>query len=562
MELRRTLLIIGIAVVSYLLILSWQRDYGQQPASAATAAADVATTPEVPAAPAAGGDVPDVPVAVSHAQPVETPSATAAVSTSRVRVRTDVLDVQIDTRGGDLVHAALPAYTDSVDSSTPYVLLENSPARTYVAQSGLIGPNGPDANSAGRPQYQATGTDFTLAEGNDTLDVVLTLPAENGVSVRKIYTFTRGSYLVATRHVIDNAGSAPWSGLLYAQLKRDSSKDPSASTQGFGMMTFLGGAWWTPEKPYNKAGFDDFADKPLKQSVTGGWAAILQHYFVSAWVAEPGTGNVYSTRRSGNDNIIGYIGPLTTVAPGTQHTFNAQLYVGPKIQKDLEAISPGLELTVDYGWLWPVSQFLFWMLTMIHGWVGNWGWAIILLTVLVKAAFFQLSASSYKSMAKMRQVMPEMTRIKEQFGGDRAKMSQAMMDLYKKEKINPLGGCLPILVQMPVFIALYYCLMESVELRHAEWMFWINDLSAMDPYFVLPLIMGATMFIQQHLNPAPPDPMQARVMKVMPVVFTFMFLWFPSGLVLYWVVNNTLSIIQQWVITRQIENAAKTAKKA
>ncbi|MFN3587692.1 MAG: membrane protein insertase YidC, partial [Moraxellaceae bacterium] len=376
---------------------------------------------------------------------------------------------------------------------------------------------------------------------------------------RKIFTFTRGSYLIQTRHVIDNAGTSPWNGLLYAQLKRDSSEDPSSSAQGFGMMTFLGGAWWTADKPYNKAKFDEFAEKPLKQSVTGGWAAILQHYFLSAWVAEPGTGNVYTTRRVGDENIIGYTGPLTTVAPGTQHTFTAQLYVGPKIQKDLEAISAGLELTVDYGWLWPVSQFLFWLLTLIHGWVGNWGWAIILLTVLVKAAFFQLSAAGYKSMAKMRQVMPEMTRIKEQYGSDRAKMSQAMMELYKKEKINPLGGCLPILVQMPVFIALYYCLMESVELRHAEWMFWIKDLSVMDPYFVLPLIMGATMFIQQQLNPAPPDPMQARVMKIMPIVFTFMFLWFPSGLVLYWVVNNTLSIVQQWVITRQIEKAAKKA---
>ncbi|MDP2166615.1 MAG: membrane protein insertase YidC [Hydrogenophaga sp.] len=560
MELRRTLLIVAIAVVTYLLILSWQKDYGPKPGSTSPdAVAETQAAAEVPASDTPSADVPDVPVIAAATTPTDAPSVTATPVAGVVRVKTDVLDLQINTRGGDIIRAALPEYTESIDSKNPFVLLNNTAAHQYVAQSGLIGPDGPDGKSAGRPLYQTTSESFKLVEGKDTLEVVLTLPAENGVSISKIFEFTRGSYLIKTRYVINNASAAPWSGLLYAQLKRDNAKDPSASNQGFGMMTFLGGAWWTAEKPYNKADFDEFSEKPLKQAATGGWAAILQHYFLSAWIAEPGTANVYTTRRSGNDNIIGYTGPITTVAPGTQQTLSASLYVGPKIQKDLEAISAGLELTVDYGWLWPVSQFLFWLLGLIHGWVNNWGWAIILLTVLVKAAFFQLSAASYKSMAKMRQVMPEMTRIKEQFGGDRAKMSQAMMDLYKKEKINPLGGCLPILVQMPVFIALYYCLMESVELRHAEWALWINDLSVMDPYFVLPLIMGATMFIQQQLNPAPPDPMQARVMKIMPIVFTFMFLWFPAGLVLYWVVNNTLSIIQQWVITRNIENAAKKA---
>jgi len=557
MEIRRTLLIVAMAIVGYMLILNWQKDYGSQAATAAPAAT-AAVTGDTPVAAAAGnGDVPAVPVAAAVSV---APADSSVQSSGLLRVKTDVLDIEIDSRGGDIVRAALPKFTESIDSKNAFVLMDHSAARTYVAQSGLIGTNGPDANAAGRPQYQATASQFVLDEKSDTLNVVLSLPAENGVEIRKIFEFIRGNYLVKVRYEIINRGTAPWQGLMYAQLKRDSSKDPSASNQGFGMSTFLGGAWWTKDKAYNKAKFDDFAESPLKESVTGGWAAMLQHYFVTAWVPDANSANVYTTRKSGDDNLIGYTGPQLAVAPGTQQKIEAALYIGPKNQKILEKVSPGLELTVDYGWLWPVSQFLFWLLTKIHSLLGNWGWAIVVLTILVKAAFFQLSATSYKSMAKMRTVMPEMQRIKEQHGSDRTKQSQAMMELYKKEKINPLGGCLPILVQMPVFIALYYCLMESVELRHAPWLGWIRDLSVMDPYFVLPLIMGATMFVQQQLNPAPADPMQAKVMKMMPIVFTVMFLWFPAGLVLYWVVNNGLSILQQWIITRQIEKAA--GKKA
>jgi YidC/Oxa1 family membrane protein insertase len=282
---------------------------------------------------------------------------------------------------------------------------------------------------------------------------------------------------------------------------------------------------------------------------------MVQHYFVTAWVPDAKANNHFTTRVSteAGENFLGYTGPEIALAPGQSKVVSSSLYVGPKIQSHLEKISDGLELTVDYGMLWFIAQFLFWLLVKIHGVVGNWGWAIVLLTVMVKAAFFQLSATSYKSMAHLRRVTPEITRLREVHSNDRAKMSQAMMELYKKEKINPLGGCLPILVQMPVFIALYWTLMESVELRHADWILWIKDLSVMDPYFVLPLLMGASMLAQTALNPAPADPMQARIMKLMPIVFTFMFLWFPAGLVLYWVVNNVLSIAQQWVITRQIE---------
>ncbi len=554
MELRRTLLIVAMAVVGYFLMISWQRDYGnadQTPVVAEAAAESVTDLPAEPVAEAAAsvGDIPVVP------QKTDAPVVTAAPSKAVISVRTDVLDIQLDPRGGDIVRLALPAYTETVDNPNAFVLLDNSARRTFTAQSGLIGTNGPDAAAGGRPLYRADANAFALKEGENTLRVVLTLPAENGVEIRKIYEFTRGDYLVKLHYEIVNQGAAPWSGLIFGQLKRDNSKDPSTASQGFGMSTFLGAAWWTPEKSYNKLSLKDFQEKPLKETVTGGWAAIVQHYFVTAWVPDAKATNTYTTRvkKDSGENFIGYTGSEVIVAPGESRTVSAALYAGPKIQKTLESISDGLELTVDYGWLWFIAQGLFWLLTVIHGVVGNWGWSIVLLTVLVKAAFFQLSATSYKSMAHMRRVTPEITRLREQHANDRAKMSQAMMDLYKKEKINPLGGCLPILVQMPVFIALYWTLMESVELRHAPWILWIRDLSVMDQYFVLPLIMGASMFVQFALNPPPPDPMQAKVMKMMPIVFTFMFLWFPAGLVLYWVVNNILSIAQQWVITKQIE---------
>ncbi|MGH8493127.1 MAG: membrane protein insertase YidC [Moraxellaceae bacterium] len=562
MELRRTLLIVAMAVLGYFMMINWQKDYGAVAAQAPEAKPAVEALADTPLEPAAttsatNSDIPEAP------QKAETPAAPSqTISTSLISVKTDVFDIRIDPKGGDIVRAALPAYTHTVEDKSAFVLLDNSQTRTFIAQSGLIGSNGPDANKAGRPLYQASTAAFSLKDGENTLQVVLTLPAQDGVEIRKIYEFTRGDYLIKLRYEIANKGTAPWHGLSFGQLKRDNSKDPSTASQGFGMSTFLGAAWWTPEKSYNKHTLKDLGDKPLKETVTGGWAALVQHYFVTAWVPDAKSSNTYTTRvnKDTGENFVGYTGAEITVAPGETKTVAAALYAGPKIQKKLEAISEGLELTVDFGWLWFIAQFLFWLLVKIHGVLGNWGWSIVVLTMLVKAAFFQLSATSYKSMAHMRRVTPELQRIKEQHSGDRAKLSQAMMDLYKKEKINPLGGCLPILVQMPVFIALYWTLMESVELRHAPWILWINDLSVMDPYFILPLIMGASMFLQMQMNPAPPDPMQARVMKLMPIVFTFMFLWFPSGLVLYWVVNNLLSIAQQWVITKQIEKAAEGKK--
>lgn len=573
MEIRRTLIMIAMAIVSYFIFLSWQQDYGTKPAAqvAGTAATTSSSLPAATTVPAAssGSELPQAPVAMTASAAPTAAVPVASVSQGLIKVSTDVLDVLIDPVGGDLVQVALPAYTQKVDDKTPFVLMERSQQRTYIAQSGLVrapnagqGLSGLDDQAAGRPLYQAESQQYSLSEGDKTMTVTLTTSTADGILVKKHFDFTRGEYRVKVRYEVVNNSAQPWSGVLFGQLKRDATVDPSSENHSFGMVTFLGGAWWTQETNYNKLALADFAEEPVSQTVTGGWVAMVQHYFVTAWIPAKDSKNHISTRsdNQGADNYIGFTGSPLLVAPGASGQVAADFYAGPKIQDRLEALSPGLELTVDYGWLWPIAQFLFWLLKSIHEVVGNWGWSIVLLTVIVKAAFFHLSAKSYRSMANMRRVMPEMQRLKEQYGNDRAKLSQSMMDLYKKEKINPLGGCLPILVQMPVFIALYWTLMESVELRHAGWILWIKDLSLLDPYFILPLLMGVTMYVQQSLNPAPQDPMQAKVMKIMPVIFTVFFLWFPAGLVLYWFVNNLLSIAQQWVITRQIEKAGASAR--
>ncbi len=560
MQWARNLILVGLAIVSYLMILAWQQDYGNTSPSAAAESAVNHTVEAVKAT-----DLPsvspvsnaDVPVVATKAD-LPLPTATQ-LSSTLIHIKTDVLDLKIDPTGGDVVSLALPTYTKTVNSKEAFNLLENDRQRVFIAQSGLIGANGADASPEGRPVYTTAKTNYTLADNQNTLEVPLYFTDKNGVEIQKIFTFTKGKYDISLRYNIINHSQNAWQGLMFAQLKRDGSEDPSKNHQGMGMSTYLGGAWGTIEKNYNKVQFKNFSDEAVKETVKGGWTAIVQHYFVAAWIPDANTTNHLTSRanKEKGEYFIGFTSPDLTVAAGMQNSIQAKLYAGPKIQDHLKVLSPGLELTVDYGWLWFIAQFLFWLLKFIHGVLGNWGWSIVGLTVIVKMAFFPLSAASYKSMANMRRVTPEMQRIKEQYGTDRAKMSQAMMELYQKEKINPISGCLPMFVQMPVFLALYWTLMESVELRHAPWLLWITDLAAMDQYFVLPLIMGVTMFIQQTLNPAPTDPMQAKVMKLMPVIFTTFMLWFPSGLVLYWVVNNSLSIIQQWVITRQIEGAAK-----
>ena len=475
---------------------------------------------------------------------------------SVITVHTDVLEVIIDLNGGDVVGAALKDYPKTLDDpSDPFVLLERNAQRTYVAQSGLVGNDGVDQSE--RAQYRAAQSEYRQS-GQAPLEVTLEYVGNNSaLQVNKVFTFSPGSHTISIRHDIFNPTSRSAQFTPFAQLKRDSSPAPANSGAGMGMQPFLGSALTQPDQRFSKFDFDDMADDPIKADLTGGWVAMLQHYFVSAWIPAPDQTYRFRTRqtRSGY-NIIGYTGPAQTVGAGGSVSIENLLYAGPKNQKVLADLSPHLDLVVDYGWLWWLAQPLFWLLTLIQSIVINWGVAIIILTLLVKLVFFPLSAAGYKSMARMRKVQPRMLAIREEYANDKAKQSQAMMELYKKEKINPLGGCFPILVQMPVFLALYWVLMESVELRQAPFALWIHDLSAMDPFFVLPLLMGGSMYFMQKLNPAPPDPMQAKIMQWMPIVFTFFFLWFPAGLVLYWVCNNLLSMAQQYIINRRIDSGA------
>ena len=496
-------------------------------------------------------------ISVTGSQALDTPQPIATSTTGRIiTVHTDVLEVKIDLVGGDVVGAALKNYPKTLDDpSDPFVLLERNATRTYVAQSGLVGPDGIDQKE--RATYRAERDVYELS-GSEPLEVTIEhVGSDSALRVTKSFLFSPGSHTVTVNQTISNPSAVSAQVTPFVQLKRDSSPAPVASDAGMGMQPFLGSALTQPDQRFTKFDFEDMAEDPFRADLTGGWIAMLQHYFVSAWVPDPNSTYRFRTRQTqSGDNIIGYTGPALAVAPGETVVVSNQLYVGPKNQSVLADLSTHLDLVVDYGWLWWIAQPLFWLLTVIQGVVVNWGVAIICLTLLVKLAFFQLSAAGYKSMARMRKVQPRIMAIREEYANDKAKQSQAMMELYKKEKINPLGGCFPILVQMPVFIALYWVLMESVELRQAPFALWIHDLSVMDPYFVLPILMGASMYFMQKLNPAPPDPMQAKIMQWMPIVFTFFFLWFPAGLVLYWLCNNLLSMAQQYLINRRIESGA------
>jgi YidC/Oxa1 family membrane protein insertase len=551
-DFQRYLLIAAIAALSFMLLIEWKNFEGPEAPVIATKNQADTITP----APITRNESGDLPVMSGY-----TSSATTELeknsSIAFVRVETDVLDIKIDLHGGDIVYAGLPAFTAHLNSKEPFVILENNDTRNYVAQSGLIGPNATDT-AKGRPHFAAEADSYTLNAGKDKISVDLQYEYSDKINIIKRFTFNRGEYLVKVEYLIDNQSDNPFQASFFGQLKRGNSIDPSVDGEGgmFAMKPFMGVAYATNEDLYTKIAFNKMKDKPVKTSVDGGWIGIIQHYFLGAWVPNAESVNELSTIvTKQNVNIARVTSAAVTVDARSKGSLSASLYAGPKDQYRLEEISPGLELTVDYGWLWWIAQPLFWLLTKIHSVLGNWGFAIIGVTMLVKAAFFQLNAKAFTSMANMRRMQPKMAEIKERYGDDRQKQSQAMMELYKTEKINPLGGCLPMVVQMPVFIALYWVLMESVELRHAPFILWIEDLSAMDPYFILPLIMGVSMFIQQRLNPPPPDPMQAKIMQWMPIVFTFFFLFFPAGLVLYWVVNNTLSIIQQYIITKRIEKS-------
>lgn len=474
-------------------------------------------------------------------------------SAQRIHVATDLYTAEIETLGGDLRKLTLLEHRADASDTDNFVLLDDGGIeKTYVAQSGLLGTSLPTHKDI----YTATATNYSLVEGSDNVEVRLSYE-NNGIKVDKVYTFYRGSYVINVNYEITNGTDAPITPTVYYQVIHDKS-----SNQGSALMpTFTGGAYYSEATKFKKISFSDMAKTPLKLTTTDGWVGLLQHYFVSAWIPKEGLAReFYSSKLTEDIFSIGSKSAVESIAAGGQLTIPARLYAGPQTQEDLVAAAPGLKYTVDYGWLTIVATPLFWLLSKIHTVVQNWGVAIILLTILIKAAFFKLSATSYRSMAQMRELAPRLQSMKEKFGDDRQKMQMAMMELYKKEKINPLGGCLPILIQIPVFIALYWVLLGSVELRHAPFFGWIHDLSAIDPYFILPILMGATMIIQTRLNPKPTDPIQAKVMTWMPVIFSVFFFFFPAGLVLYWLVNNILSIAQQWYINKTI-HAETLAKK-
>lgn len=540
----RSLLFLTFTISVVLLWDSWQR--AQQPVvpvpSTAVSGTDVpqVSTPAVPAGPGA--------TAVTVQPDIQ--------SGRVVTVRTDYLIAEINTVGGDLRRLEFLQQRDSKDRNKPFVLLQEHGSHTYIAQTGLLGAGLPNHQT----EFAAQAEEYQLAEGKDRVEVRLQATSATGANVSKIYVFHRGSYLIDVGYEIENTGTSPISSSAYFQIVRDKSTPEGSSMF---LPTYTGTAIYTEQDKFQKVDFADIEKGKAKytQTADNGWAGMLQHYFVSAWLPREKVQREFYTRHLKNDQFsVGLVLPVAAIAAGQTGKISVPFYAGPA-QTSLDAIAPGLGLTVDYGWLTIISTPLFWLLSNLHGWVSNWGVAIILLTVLIKLLFFPLSAASYRSMAKMRVVAPKLERIKQQFGDDRERLHKAMMELYKTEKINPLGGCLPMIVQVPVFIALYWAILASVELRYAPFFGWIEDLSVPDPYYVLPLIMGATMILQSKLNPVPPDPLQAKLMKTLPIIFSVVFFFFPAGLVLYSIVNNILSIVQQWYITRRLETNAKGVAK-
>lgn len=552
MDNQRLFLLVALALVMLLIWTTWQQDYGPQRVAQVqtqTDSDDATPAPQTGAAPA------------TDAAPAAAAGATREPGTSDVNqmqaagdvitVTTDLLDIRIPLEGGNIREAHLLQHTVSEDDPTPFTLLGNANP-LFIAQSGLVGDGvaAPDHQAV----WQAEATEYRLEDDAERLEVPLRWQAENGVTITRRYVFERDSYLVRVIHEVENTSAADWRGYQYNQLRRT----PDSEGPGFlGAASYTGGVIYSPADKYEKISFSDMEKDDLSRDIADGWLAMIQHYFLAAWVPTREQNLRYYTRVSRGEYILGQSSPWQTVAAGATGQFENQLFVGPKEQDRLDAVAEGLELTVDYGWLTVISKPLFIALDWIHSVVGNWGWSIILLTFGIKLVFYKLSEASYRSMARMRKLQPEMQKLRERYGDDRQQMNQELMQLYKKQKVNPLGGCLPILIQIPVFIALYWVLLESVELRQAPWVLWIEDLSVRDPFYVLPLLMGVTMFIQQKLNPAPMDPIQQKIMMGLPVVFTVFFVFFPAGLVLYWVTNNSLSILQQWVITRRIEAGGK-----
>lgn len=552
MENQRIFFAIALSIAALFLFFAWEAEQHE--------AGDDTTVVEEEVEEADAPDRPDAPEEQISAPPAEEDAPEADElpqedEGQRVVVRTDLLEAELSTKGGDIRQLDLLRHARARDDDTPFRLMRDDGEPFFVAQSGVQSDaGGPDHRSL----FQTEETEYELAEGEDTLEVPLYWE-EDGVEVRKVYTFYRDQYVVDLRHEVRNARDESWRGYSYVQLRR--ADDPPGTTPWY-IHTYTGGVYFTPDDRYERVSFSDMESSDLSRDVTDGWAAMIQHYFLGAILPPRGEQHRYFTRAlPGEHYLLGMSSPWQSAEANGNAEFRTQLFLGPKEQKRLNAVAAeDLRLTVDYGFLTILANPLFWLLDNIHNYVGNWGWSIILLTLLIKLAFYKLSAISYRSMANMRRVQPQMQTLRERYGDDRQQMNQKLMELYKKEKINPLGGCLPILVQIPVFIALYWVLLESVELRHAPFMLWIDDLSSRDPYFVLPVLMGLTMFLQMQLNPAPMDPIQKRVMQVLPFIFTGFFMLFPAGLVLYWLANNILSIAQQWFIMRSVDQGQGTQK--
>lgn len=544
MDSRRSLLVLALLFISFLVYQQWQMDYNT-PQPVATEQAQT-TTPT---------NTSDVPASSS---------STAAIATDTqvkgrvITLENDVFRLKVDTLGGDVISSELLKYDAELKSNTPFVLLKNTPEHVYIAQSGLIGKDGIDS-TAGRADYQVSGDNFKLADGQNELSVPFVFE-KNGVTYRKIFVLKRGEYDVGVNFEIQNQSANAIEVEPYGQLRHTLVE----SSGSMAMPTYTGGAYSSSETNYKKYSFEDMGNANLSVNTKAGWVAILQHYFVSAWIPNQDSDNqLYSlTDKANNIGSIGYRGPVTVVPAGTTQTITSKLWTGPKLQEQMGEVANHLDLTVDYGWAWFIAKPLFKLLTLIQSLVQNWGLAIIGVTLVVKAILYPLTKAQYTSMAKMRMLQPKMQEMRERFGDDRQRMSQEMMKLYKEEKVNPLGGCLPILLQMPIFIALYWTFMEAVELRHAPFFGWIQDLSAQDPYYILPILMGGSMFLLQKMSPTPvADPMQQKVMNFMPLIFMVFFLWFPAGLVLYWLVSNLITIVQQQLIYRGLEKKGLHSRK-
>ncbi len=564
----RFILIVAFAMLVFMIWQAWQIDYGPKPEVAAvTDPAAAITKGDLPSA----GDSPAQTETVQQST-VDTP-LTAAPSSKIITVKTDVLALEIDTLGGTVRNLDLLDYPVEKENTivnrlrefvglpvseknlAPVRLFNSDAERLFVAESGLIA----DSNSAPAPnhhtEFTAQQSSYELQKGQDSLSVPLTWTDNNGLVVTKTYTFKPGSYQITVAQTVSNNSGKTWTGRQYSQLLRVPYENKDEKSNSF-IRTYTGGVLYTEAEKYQKISYEDMAKENIDVTATGGWTAMIQHYFAAAWIPPVDAENhFYSKELKDYRYVIGSYSTPVSVDNNADIQFVTHLFAGPKIQPMMEEIAKGLELTVDYSWLTFIGKPIYWLLNQIHDLVGNWGFAIMGVTLCIKLLFFKLSQASYQSMAKMRKIQPRLKELQERFADDRPRFNKEMMDMYKREKVNPLGGCLPILVQIPVFISLYWVLIETVEIRQAPFMLWIQDLSAQDPFYLLPLLYGITMKIQQSLNPAPIDPVQAKVMKMFPIVFTIFFLFFPAGLVLYWIVNNTLSILQQWYITKKIAEA-------